>query len=62
MTECNTRDRARDIELLADTVTLAIKAALPLIVRREVELQLGARSNGRDASQQTSPNNTHRGK
>jgi hypothetical protein len=36
-------DRARDVELVADSITNAIRLALPSIVRKEVELQLGMR-------------------
>jgi hypothetical protein len=37
-------ERERDVTLIADAVTSALKAALPGIVRREVEMQLGARA------------------
>ena len=40
MTIRNVTDRARDIELVSDAITNAIKVALPAMVRREVELQL----------------------
>ena len=50
MTVRTPEERARDIELVADAVSNAVKAALPSIVRREVEMQLGARSSGLDDS------------
>jgi hypothetical protein len=43
MTARNFEDRARDVELVADTITNAVKAALPAMVRKEVEMQLAAR-------------------
>lgn len=51
MTARTPDERARDVELVADAITNAVKAALPSIVRREVEMQLGARSSGQDDSQ-----------
>jgi len=43
MTARNVEDRARDVELVADAITNAVKAALPAIVRKEIELQLTGR-------------------
>ena len=40
MSTRNLEDRARDVELVADAITGAIKAALPAMVRKEVEIQL----------------------
>jgi hypothetical protein len=43
MNQRSPTDRARDVELVADAITSAVRLALPGIVRKEVELQLGMR-------------------
>lgn len=45
-------ERAKDVELVAEAVSSAVKAALPSLVRREVEMQLGTRSSQRSNSHQ----------
>ena len=51
MTTRTLNERARDIELVADAITNAVKVALPAMVRREVQLQL-ARVGDLDEPQQ----------
>lgn len=43
MTTRSPQDRLRDVELISDAVTGALRAALPAMVRKEIELQLAGR-------------------
>ncbi len=61
MNQHSQSDRARDVDLVADAITNAVKLALPGIVRKEVELQLGVReTQPRSMQVGKSPGSQHR--
>jgi hypothetical protein len=57
MTTRTINERARDVELVADAITSAVKIALPAMVRREVEMQL-SRAGKQDEARQAPAGNS----